>query len=436
LDSAQHVATDEGGDPWEALDHLGALVDKSLVVAELGELPRYRLLETSRAYALELLDTGEEQTARRRHAEAMLGLFERVHEKFWTGVREPWRRLYGPDLENLRSALKWSADHDLPFAVALIGASSDLALALSLRQEWRRWFHLIEPHPRMGLQPRVEARYWLQRGMFSLEWRNAEARACADRAAALARASEDSVVEYIALAFAVMTRTSTQAEARRLLDRAASLESPKWPPRVLFQRTIAEISMLSEFMLLEEASKLAQSALVRAKATGPKAWTDVLRVRLAEVHIGMQNFERAEQLARDALGGDRPRRGVNLLHAMGTLTAALLLQERAAEARDAAADFVALSRNREWDVLHQFMDGCAMLAALEGRPRAAARILGYSDKVNALIGKRLLIQQIGRAMAEKVIRARIDAACLASLMGEGEALNDEAAVAIALGTQD
>lgn len=437
LDSAQHVATEEGCDAWEALDHLGALVDKSLVVAELGELPRYRLLETSRAYAQELLlDAGEEPGTRRKHAEAMLGLFEQVHEKFWTGVSEPWRRLYGPDMENLRSALGWSADNDPPTAVALIGASSDLALALSLRQEWRRWFHLIEPRPRMGLEPRIEARYWLQRGILCLEWRNAEARGCADRAAALARASKDSVAEYIALAFAVMTRTSTLQEARRLLDRAASLERPKWPPRVLFQRTIAEISMLTEFLLLEEAATLAQTAIDRAKAMGPKAWVDVLRIRLADVYIALKDVKRAEALARDALGGDRPRGGVNLLHATATLTASLFLQERVAEGREAAKELIALSRNREWDLLHQFMDGCAFLAVLEGRPRAAARLLGYSDKVNALIGKRLLIQQIVREMVEKAIRGSFDAAHLASLLREGEALTDEAAVAITLSAQN
>jgi len=46
------VAAFEHVDPWAVLDHLGALVDKSLVVAEPGEEPRYRLLETGRAWAI------------------------------------------------------------------------------------------------------------------------------------------------------------------------------------------------------------------------------------------------------------------------------------------------------------------------------------------------------------------------------------------------
>ena len=55
LEAAQQVANDERIDAWAALDHLGALVDKSLVLAEGDPVPRYRLLETTRAYALERL---------------------------------------------------------------------------------------------------------------------------------------------------------------------------------------------------------------------------------------------------------------------------------------------------------------------------------------------------------------------------------------------
>ena len=37
------------------LDLLGTLIDKSLVIAEGEEVPRYRMLETTRAFALEQL---------------------------------------------------------------------------------------------------------------------------------------------------------------------------------------------------------------------------------------------------------------------------------------------------------------------------------------------------------------------------------------------
>src|SRR5437870_6967552 len=77
LESAQHVAGDDSIDEWAVLDRLGALVDKSLVVAEAGQEPRYRLLETSRAFALEKLhEAGETEVVLRRHAEGVLAVFE------------------------------------------------------------------------------------------------------------------------------------------------------------------------------------------------------------------------------------------------------------------------------------------------------------------------------------------------------------------------
>ena len=76
LASAQRVARDDDVDDWAVLDHLGALVDKSLVVAEPGAHPRYHLLETTRAFALEKLgDAGETDTVMRRHAAAIFAVF-------------------------------------------------------------------------------------------------------------------------------------------------------------------------------------------------------------------------------------------------------------------------------------------------------------------------------------------------------------------------
>ena len=66
MELAQAVAGDAELDEWAVLDHLSALVDKSLVVADAGEPPRYRLLESARAFALEQLASGRDG----RHAAA------------------------------------------------------------------------------------------------------------------------------------------------------------------------------------------------------------------------------------------------------------------------------------------------------------------------------------------------------------------------------
>src|SRR5579863_4730179 len=61
LDAAEAVCTDETLDGLEVVDLLSSLVDKSLVVAE-AENPRYGLLESTRAFALEkLAQSGEHE---------------------------------------------------------------------------------------------------------------------------------------------------------------------------------------------------------------------------------------------------------------------------------------------------------------------------------------------------------------------------------------
>ena len=59
------------------------LVTKSLVTADLGDtVVRYRLLETTRAYALEkLTESGEFEWLTRQHAESYRDHFERVGGK-------------------------------------------------------------------------------------------------------------------------------------------------------------------------------------------------------------------------------------------------------------------------------------------------------------------------------------------------------------------
>ena len=59
LDLAVALMTDEHVGRWDVIDGLATLADRSLVVVNGDDPPRYRLLETMRAYALE-------QLARRR----------------------------------------------------------------------------------------------------------------------------------------------------------------------------------------------------------------------------------------------------------------------------------------------------------------------------------------------------------------------------------
>jgi predicted ATPase/DNA-binding winged helix-turn-helix (wHTH) protein len=124
LKAAQQVAEDdEAIDRWDVLEHLSALVDKSLVMIEGERLPRYRLLESTRLFTLErLIDSGEAAGVRGRHLEHFVAVAESAREQML--VANP-RGLSLLDLEreNLMLALAWQPpDEDADLALRLVAA--------------------------------------------------------------------------------------------------------------------------------------------------------------------------------------------------------------------------------------------------------------------------------------------------------------------------
>ena len=131
LDLAQRMAADETLDEWAVLDALASLVDKSLVIADPGETPRYRLLESTRAYAMErLIEAGERALGRDRHLQALREHFEQTaQQRFEQGLAMPgYMARLAPELDNLRSALDWACGDgaDPATAVALAAHGADL----------------------------------------------------------------------------------------------------------------------------------------------------------------------------------------------------------------------------------------------------------------------------------------------------------------------
>jgi predicted ATPase/DNA-binding winged helix-turn-helix (wHTH) protein len=139
LDAAVAVAGDLPSP--EVVDHIGSLVAKSLVAADLrNDSPRYRLLDTTRLYAFEKLkNSGELQQIACRHAEYYCTLFAPAEAELETRSRSEWLAVYGRQIDNVRRALDWafSADGDAAAGVALTSAAVPLWVQLSLMGECR-----------------------------------------------------------------------------------------------------------------------------------------------------------------------------------------------------------------------------------------------------------------------------------------------------------
>ena len=141
VEAAAAVVLDTAKTHIGAIDRLGDLVAKSLVVADVsGAKSRFRLLDTTRAYAIEKLDSsGERERMARRHAQCYRTLFERAEGEAAARPEGEWLADYAREIDNLRTALDWvfSPGGDGSMGVALTAAAVPLWMSLSLLEECR-----------------------------------------------------------------------------------------------------------------------------------------------------------------------------------------------------------------------------------------------------------------------------------------------------------
>ena len=240
LELAQQLAHDEQLDEWAVLDALSGLVDKSLVVADAGELPRYRLLETTRAYALEKLGDADETNAwLERHARTVCELFERTEaarygERGMLSMAAFMQRLV-PELDNVRAALDWATGEvaELAIAVALAGASAEVFRQLGLAHEALRRMLALQAGVDDSVAPQRAALFWRELCWLGNVGRLPQALLldAADRAPPIYRANGERRRLHQALigrAWALNLAGDPNGAAA-MLPEILSLEDPAWP---------------------------------------------------------------------------------------------------------------------------------------------------------------------------------------------------------------
>ena len=167
--SAQQVAAGPDLDPWAVLDHLGALVDKSMLAvvgpgaaaagmaheahetdatpatpaahaAHAAHEPRLRMLETVRHFALErLAEAGEAAATHERHVAHMLALAEQARTALSGPEEGVWLNRLDLDRDNLLAAHDW-CDH------AEDGTARGLRLVSALLRYWVNRGLLVQGH--------------------------------------------------------------------------------------------------------------------------------------------------------------------------------------------------------------------------------------------------------------------------------------------------
>ena len=113
LEAAEAVTSADDSGQWPVLDHLAALVGKSLVLAEETDgSTRYRLLETVRQYAAERLARlagSELDETRAAHRDHYLALVETAEARLRGPDEALWLDRLEVEFDNIRAALAFSA---------------------------------------------------------------------------------------------------------------------------------------------------------------------------------------------------------------------------------------------------------------------------------------------------------------------------------------
>jgi len=256
--------------PAELLEGLGMLIDKSLVAATgefRGEV-RYRFLESTRAFASEMLSA-------ERDSEIILERHARLYASI---ALEAGRRLAGPDasdwidlvmeeMDNMRAALEWALVKDRQLA---------FSMCASLAGYWdlRGWIY--------------EARHWLQR---ALE-RDGDPPS-AERAAALAAAG---MLAY---------RQADYADATRRFDESLAI-AEEAGDKVLSARALAGLGDVHVILgALDQAVARYQASLDLYREMDDLVGVARGLGRLGNAYNGKSEFDRAEGLYQESLAAFR-----------------------------------------------------------------------------------------------------------------------------------
>ena len=446
LEAAEAVTSAGGTEEWQVLDHLAALVGKSLVLAEeIHGSTRYRLLETVRHYAAERLARragSELDHTRAAHRDYYLALVETAGLHLRGRDEAVWLDRLEAEFDNIRAALAFSvADPD--------SAEPGLRLAAGLH-----WFcnmrgygvevlgalnALLErPDARMPTRTRARA----LTASCHLRDRFADDSAVpslAGEAIRIARGLADDAITADALSELCWFRYEhgDLPAALAQIDEAVGLARRAGDPRLIADLLGHRAVFEGEDGDMDAAFADQEEALVLSRATGDN-------YRLA---ITLSNFA-VDELAAGELGAARAHlQEANMLAdnlGYPNLSAALrenlgfvnLVDEDPRNARRLFLDSLDTARitGAKSSYSRGALLGLALAAGADGDPTVAATLHGVAD------------EQAGRdwSAIEVGLRDR-DHACLRTTLGDaafevayghGRSLSQADGIAMAVGTAE
>ena len=233
VEATAAIAVDPTPSDADAIDSLADLVTKSLVVADVGDTkPRFRLLDTTRAFALEKLDeSGEREKVARRHAEYYRDLFD--HAAGAVAARAPggWLAEATQEIDNVRAALDWSCSPPVhaPIAAELTAAYVpvwlDLSLAAECRERCEHALFILETQQKSDARLRMRLQIGLGNSLLHTLGPAEQTRGTLTEALAIADALDDlpSQLRILLILSSVNVYRGEYAQAVAEVERAAEI---------------------------------------------------------------------------------------------------------------------------------------------------------------------------------------------------------------------
>jgi predicted ATPase/DNA-binding winged helix-turn-helix (wHTH) protein len=436
IDAAQDVASDASIDRWAVLDHVSALVDKSLVLAEGDDPPRLRLLESPRLFALQrLAEAGEMHRGQERHARVTAAMIARSAEDYWEASDAELRRRYGQEHANLRAAFAWALVHDAALAIEMAGNACALwREALGVQPEGARCCEAALALVTEHTPPLAAGRLFYTLGWMLIWSQQQRGRAAAHRAAPLLRQAGDQATLAMTLLLQIPGTTAPDARQSEVAAELEGLLDARSQPRM----QAACVSGIARYAMGQrrhaEASRRYAEARALLARCGAVQWEGVLAWTMAGIAMASGELDFAADTLQSTAArlAAEPTQGIFLAFCLGSLATAELLRGSPGAARVALGQAAPLIGH--YNIGSRYADTAAWLAATEGRWIAAARLLGYSRAAAAASGvdAEEPAEVMARERAQAALAAARPSAFLSSWVDDGAALSTEAAYRLAL----
>lgn len=300
IEAAKRLVAGDDVDEYDALDSIGELVDKSMLAVERQEPQRFRLLETTRVYAAELLASrGEMTEALVRHGAIVASMSEEAEAQFWFASDSPWLAQHGDDFADAQVTFDRACARDDPETAAAIVLAlrcqiylrnTNAAVARLVRE-----LHRLVPKASLLAQARIwtfisSANYAAIDGLSRVD--------VSRRRVALWRAlgKEPELFEALCRLAVDLGDPGEAEESERAHAEAAGLIQPDWPIRRHYFLALHEAWLAKRRGPTAYLKSLPQAMRLAEEAGSPSA-AAYIHLCLAEGTFSEGNYSEARRLA-------------------------------------------------------------------------------------------------------------------------------------------